>query len=103
MSTEMLRLRLPTDPGLLAAAGRVALAHGELQHVLRMMIKSISNYTVQKALDETQNTNMSTLRRWIEERFGRQIETDAIKQQMHELLERTREISKRRNEAIHRP
>ncbi len=39
-------LELPGDDQLLMAAGRVALAHGQLELMLRMVVKSLSGLTV---------------------------------------------------------
>ncbi len=50
-------LSLPEDPALLEAAGRVALAHGQLELILRMTIKTLAGLSVDEALNATQNSN----------------------------------------------
>ncbi len=62
-------LDFPDDPNLLEAAGKVALAHGQLELMLRMTIKTIDCLSVQDALNLTAKRKNSQLRKDIEKKF----------------------------------
>jgi hypothetical protein len=44
-------LLLPSDTKLVAAFGRVALAHAHLDHVIRMTLKTLTGVSMQEAWD----------------------------------------------------
>jgi hypothetical protein len=44
---------MPEDKDLQAAGGRVAIRHGQLDHVLRMMLRSIDDITAEEAWSRT--------------------------------------------------
>ncbi len=58
----MITLDIPTDPALLAAVGKVALRHGQLDYVLRMTVKSILKLSIRDALDATDRQGSRELR-----------------------------------------
>jgi hypothetical protein len=47
-------LDLPENLDLLAAVGKVAIRHGQLDHVLRMTVKTITRITIREALGATE-------------------------------------------------
>ena len=63
-------LQLPDDQELIKAAGCVALAHGQLELMLRMTIKTLAGATVQEALDATARSKNWELREEIKKHFN---------------------------------
>ena len=49
----LIYMLMPEDPAVLAAVGKIALRHGQLDHVLRMTIKSLTGVSMNEALDAT--------------------------------------------------
>ena len=70
----MITLDIPTDSALLAAVGKVALRHGQLDYVLRMTVKSILKLSIRDALDATDRQGSRGLRdrvrKLAKKRFG---------------------------------
>jgi hypothetical protein len=49
----MIDTNMPEDRDLQAAVGRLAIRHGQLDHILRMMLKSIDDITAEEAWSRT--------------------------------------------------
>ena len=64
-------LDFPGDQILLEAAGKVSLAHGQLELMLRMTIKTLSGFTVQDALNATAKSKNWELRETLRNSFTR--------------------------------
>jgi hypothetical protein len=97
------KLRLPDEPGLLAAAGRVALAHGQLEYVLRMTVKSILSRPTREVLDATEGENISKIRDLIKKLLRVYVRDEVVNCQIRALLTRAGRAAERRNKLIHRP
>lgn len=102
-NTTMVLLEKCTDTELLQALGRVALAHGQMEHVLRMTVKSLSGLSVQEALDATATMKMSELRDSIKKLFKQKSCGESEKLKLNALLNKCKKLSERRNDLIHRP
>jgi len=87
----------------LQAAGSVAIAHGQLEHILCMTVKSLSGVSVQEALDATSNMKAWELRATIKKLFNQKTRDEAVRIKMKSLLAKAERLSNRRNELIHRP
>lgn len=68
-------LSMPEDRNLLEAAGRVALAHGQLELMLRMTLKTLTGLSVDEALDATEKSKNWELRKDILDTFRRKPKT----------------------------
>lgn len=59
----MILLNIPDDPTVLAALGKVAIRHGQLDYILRMTVKSILALSIREALDATARQGSKDLRK----------------------------------------
>jgi hypothetical protein len=96
-------LKLPTHTGLLAAAGRVALAHAHLEHVLRMMVKSLARVPIADAMLATQSDSAQELRRRVRKLFKKVTTDQAELVKLDALLGDGANLARKRNALIHRP
>jgi hypothetical protein len=94
-------LSLPEGLGLLEAAGRVALAHGQLELMLRMTIKTLSGMTVKDALSATEKTKNWELRAQIEKLFTQKSKDLSLLLKLRALLNRCEALSEKRNRLLH--
>ena len=92
---------MPDDPALLAAVGKVAIRHGQLDHVLRMTVKTIMRLTIREALDATERQGSAALRQRVRKLAKQKLgEGDALVR-LDDLLTRAGRATKRRNELLH--
>lgn len=94
-------LDFPGDNTLLTGAGKVALAHGQLELMLRMTIKTLAGLSVQDALDKTAKKKNWELRRDIEINFCQKTTDMTLRQKLKDLLGRCEKLSYRRNKLLH--
>lgn len=100
-SMGMVNLGLPGDDELLSAAGRVALAHGQLELMLRMTIKTLSGLTVDEALNATNRVQNSQLRDEIVALFKRKTSDPAERLRLKATLGKCEQLSDQRNRLLH--
>lgn len=100
-SMEMVDLSLPEDDALLAAAGRVALAHAQLELMLRMVVKSLSGLTVREALDATRDHKSWELRKEIKGLVNQKTRSKETRLKVRADLGKCKSLSDRRNELLH--
>ncbi len=98
-----INLKIPVDEDLLRAAGKVAIAHANLEHILRMTVKTLAKLTVQTALDATQNDKMHELRKCIFKLFRQLNPKEELIIKLKALLRRSEKLSEERNSLLHRP
>lgn len=94
-------LDFPGDHALLEAAGKVALAHGQLELMLRMTIKTLSGFSVQDALDATAKSKNWELRRDIEKLFRKKTKDTQLQLKLKALLNPCEKLSEKRNMVLH--
>jgi hypothetical protein len=94
-------LEFPDDPNLLEAAGKVALAHGQLELMLRMTIKTLDGLSVQDALTLTAKRKNWGLRKDIEKKFSQKTNDGTLRKTLIDLLARCEELSDQRNKLLH--
>lgn len=97
---RMVTFHIPEDPALLAAFGRVGLRHSQLDHMLRMTIKSLSGVSIPEAMDETMFQGSKLLRSRITMLAKSRLGDGKSFIQLQALLERCRATEKR-NALIH--
>ena len=100
-NSRMISFYIPQDAGLLGALGIIALRHAHLDHILRMTIKTLSNVSVQEALDATEFESSSGLRRRIRKLARLKLGEGKALIKLQALLERCSRATKRQNELIH--
>src|SRR2546423_598000 len=100
-SAGSVNLELPDTPGLLEAAGRVALAHGHLELMLRMTVKTLAELTVKQALNATEKTKAWELRAEILSLFKSKAKDPALRMKMKAVLGNCERLSDQRNRLLH--
>lgn len=100
-SMGMVDLSLPGDGELHQAAGRFALAHGQLELMLRMTIKTLSGMAVKEALNATEKTKNWELRAEILKLFKRKTSDPALVLRLKALLGACEQLSEQRNRILH--
>lgn len=100
-SMGMVNLSLPGDGELLAAAGRVALSHGQLELMLRMTIKTLSGLSVSEALNATGKMKNWEIRKEIESLFKRKSAEPAERLKLKAILGKCEQLSEERNRLVH--
>jgi hypothetical protein len=89
---------LPEDAALLAAIGRVAVLHGQLDYCLRMTVKSLEGVSVGKALRDTEGKGPGELSTKIRKVAGGDGD---VPEPLREILNRARLATDRRNKLLH--
>jgi hypothetical protein len=107
----LIRLSLPEDKALLEAAGRAALAHAHLEHVLRLTIKTLSGMRQRDTLITMNKVSVHNVREVIQHLFAEKVQNKGWKLQrakdakaiLAKMLDKAAKASGRRNKCIHRP
>jgi len=94
-------LSLPNELDLLQAAGRVALAHGQLELMLRMTIKSLAGLTIQEVLHATRKSKNWDLRNEIVAHFNSKTKNPALRLKLKAILGKCEHLSEERNRLLH--
>lgn len=97
----MILFHLPDDEGLLAAIGKVAVRHGQLDYMLRMTVKSLANLSIRQALDATERQGSRELRERIRKLAKQRLGEGQTLVLLDGLLARARRASARRNQLLH--
>jgi hypothetical protein len=96
----MISMGLPKDPAVIVAIGKLAIRQGQLDHGLKLTIRSIRGISVEQALAETKRKSPHQLRALVEEharnRFGEAPNLVRIR----ELLRRARQATDHRNSVL---
>jgi len=102
--TQMVNLDIPSEPALLQALGRLAVAHGNLEMVQIMCLKTLTGLAPDKALEKFRGKTAKSIREKIENIIvehagqGQEKRVNGFK----ELLLDARCASSRRNAFFHR-
>ncbi len=97
----MITLDIPTDPQLMAAVGKEALRHGQLDYVLRMTVKSILKLSIRDALDATDRQGSHGLRDRVRKLAKQKFGEGETLVRLDALLARSRRATANRNEVLH--
>jgi hypothetical protein len=97
----MITFAMPEDQALLAAIGKAAVRHGQLDYGLRMTVKSIAGVSIGEALDATERTPSGQLRQRIAKLAKRRFGESATLVRLQALLTRARRATDRRNALLH--
>ena len=100
-SMGSVNLTLLFDPKLLQAAGTAALAHGQLELMLRMTIKVLAGLTVREALDATREYKNWQLHKEIVSLFNGKTRDASLRLKLKSILGRCKRLSDERNTLLH--
>ena len=96
-------LELPKDHELLIAAGRVALRHGQLEYMLRLVVKTLAGLTINEAMDATREHKNWEVRDEIKKLISQKTKDRSLILKARALLGESGRLSDRRNELLHKP
>ena len=88
-------LAMPTDPDLVMALGQLAIAHTQLELVLRYTIKQLSGLELKEALDGTAEDRMPDLRAKIKQLFKDKKATTTEKIKLNALLQQAKQLTEK--------
>ena len=94
-------LEIPDDEPLLAAAGRVAFAHGHLELALARTIKTLTNLSLADADSATRGKKSWELRKRIEELFKQHTKDRVLWTRLDAIMGECVRVSEERNHLIH--
>jgi hypothetical protein len=100
----MITLDIPPDARLCEALGRLAVAHGNLEMVQLMCLKTLQGLTPGEALERFRKTSARDIRKLIEEEVAQRARPHqkAAQDKLQDLLLDARSASRRRNAFVHR-
>src|SRR3954462_6595723 len=96
----MISLSLPRDPAVLVAIGKLAIRHGQLDHGLKLTIRSIRAISVEQTLTETKRKPLHRLRDLIDGHARDAFGQKPVLNRLQELLERSRQAIDHRNSVL---
>jgi hypothetical protein len=96
----MISLGLPNDPSEVAAIGKVAIRHGQLDHGLKLTIRSIRGLSVEQALAETKRKSVHQLQALVEEHARDRFGEAPMLVRIRELLHLSRRAADYRNSVL---
>jgi len=96
---SMVAAHLP-DEATLQALGVVAVRHAQLEYALRMTIKSVTGWDIEKALSATQ-FGATKLRENILDKAKTKLAQQADRDALANLIDRTIALTLRRNDVLH--
>ena len=94
-------LELPGETIHLAAAGKVALTHGQLEQTLRMLYKTLTGLKVKEALDATEGMKNWELRKICGKLFNHHTSDVVQRERFRAILGKCKRLSEERNSMIH--
>jgi hypothetical protein len=97
----MIYLHIPDDPAIVAAIGRIALRHGQLDYILRMTVKTLSGLSIQDALDATARLGSRDLRERIRKLARQRLGEGPALLRLEAILERAAKATNSRNRLLH--
>jgi hypothetical protein len=99
---NIVMFQIPEDQELLSAFGKVALRHEQLNHILRMTIKTLAQLTHHEALDATNKDGSRKLRDRICKLARQRLGEGQSLLKLLALMERCKRATEKRNEYVHR-
>jgi hypothetical protein len=100
-ATEAIVFHVPENPEWLQAFGRVSVVHTHLDHILRMLLKSLAGVSIEAALLATENEASAALRDRAKKIARQQLGEGAALLNLQALLERCKRVTTQRNDWIH--
>ncbi len=94
-------LSMPSDQELVMALSKLAIAHTQLELVLRYTVKTLSGLSIADALDATSQDRMPALRERIKQLFKEHKATPTEKVRLDALLQRAKRLTDKRNNFLH--
>ena len=97
----MMTFHIPEDPAYLQTVGAITIAHGHLDYVLRMTIKSLTGLSVEEARDATNRQGTWKLRNRVNKLAEKRLGEGDARLKLQALLTRCERATEQRDELIH--
>jgi hypothetical protein len=97
----MVLMGLPNDDAVLAAVGKIAIRHGQLDHSLKMLIKGLAGVKPEEAERATERLSARELRQRARKLAVRRFGEGATLVRLDALLEQCRVATDKRNDVLH--
>jgi len=94
-------LEFPKDDKVLAEIGKITLRHNHLDYMLRMLIKTFSEATIEETINATKYDGSRALRERIKKLAKGKLKEGKYLIQLQHLMERCGRATDRRNELVH--
>lgn len=94
-------LTIPDDQPLLAAIGRVAVAHAQLDYVLKLTVKTIEGRSHEDVMLDNELRGARKMRKRIAKQAEKRLGNSDAAKKLKALLDKAEKASERRNEFIH--
>ena len=92
---------VPQDAEYLAAVGAVAITHAQLDHALRMMIKTLSEVSIQEAMKATEYDGSKYLREQVRKLGRKRFGVSQAYIKLKAVLANCEKVTRRRNDLLH--
>jgi hypothetical protein len=92
---------LPDDQQVLAAIGKIALRHGQLDYALKMAVRSLTGVSIDEALDATERQLSRELRDRVRRLAKKRFCEGDVLVRLDAILNRAQRATQRRNELLH--
>jgi hypothetical protein len=99
--TKLVSLDVPEEK-MLAALGEVALRHEHMNHVLRLMVKSLANVTLAEAVAATERKSPSQLRQLVKSLARKRLGVGGPLIKLQAILATCGTLTDKRNRLVHR-
>jgi hypothetical protein len=97
----MITFHVPSDEGLLAAFGQVALRHEHMNHILKMTIKSLTGVTPAEAIAATMFESSAYLRERVRKIARKRLGEGTALVKLQAILAQCQRLTERRNDLVH--
>lgn len=101
MAVRMVSFHVPQNSDLLAAVGEVAIRHEQLNHILKMTIKSLTGVTPEEALKATTHEGSAQLRDRVRKNARKRLGEGAPLVKIQAILADCKRLTDKRNDLIH--
>ena len=97
----MITFALPNDELLLAAVGKIAIRHGQLDYCLKIAIKTVTGVTRNDALIANDGVSSLDLRKRLRAVVKERLGNGEVLDKLDKLLQRASNATRRRNTLLH--
>jgi len=101
MSSKMISFHVPKDSEILAAVGEIAIRHEQLNHILKMTVKSLTGVKPAEALKATMYEGSAQLRDRVRKNARKRLGEGAPLVKLQALLADCKRLTDKRNDLIH--
>ena len=94
-------MNIPGDEAVLAAVGKIALRHGQLDYILRMTVKTVAGLSLKDGIDATARLGSRERRERIRKRARQRLGEGQPLLMLEAILQRAAKATEKRNRLLH--